>query len=1792
MTGQGVSIRPLGINEILKVFAEVSSAHELRGTCNRLCRAAVDLFHADHSGLVLFEDNKRIGEVYAEYPGNLGAIGKKIEVAGVPAEEELVNRSKPILIDDVVQSESLGAVRELLIDLGIKSIAVVPIVSSHGLIGSFSLDSIHSLRRFSSEELSMCKLLASLAGVALDNVRHHEAQEKLIARLEALRVSEIAVAAQVRRESLLREILQQAVRLLKVRSGGIYVYYSALELLKIEAEVGSPRPLIGTTLRLGEGLAGRLIASDRSFEIVDDYKTWEHRSPAFAGDDFFGCVLEVVLKYTPKGQPLGVIYVEREQGRFDTSDVTLLQQFAEPAAIALVNSQRLEAAELTEKQLRNLLQATDRIAAADTPSKGLQSLAEMLVEVADASFCHILTTDEIDGYLVLKASGIGKYAGVWESPRYRRTFIESWPGLSERMESGQHEILLAANPDHTEVLNKLSQELTAVHPVSSLLLIPLRSGTRTVGLLMVGDFRPEPDCRFSDTTVDTVLQIARHTTLQIDRVRLYEVEERRRWLLQRLDDAAVEIKGVHVIDALRRDVVNYAVRLATTKDAMRAEGWTIAGLYLNRRALQVLELVEFTGAGELSCGPCNLVRHGDGLIGKTALSRRPLLVLDYSNHPERDQSLDRCRLYAMLALPLKSADGRVDYILFVGHDGKGAIFPETDQEIFNRLAARCAMSFEVARITSGEHRPLQFLNFFRRVSDFLQRAPNLQAIFHAVLTGVTAGYSLGFNRAALLLLDENRSLKGHMGIGHFDREDAERSWAKDNREQLSDAESYFEEVASRRVLPPTPLGKHVGELHFDLHHSTAGAFAVALAKNCCELVKPDRFEDLPSEYLQLLQPETDVAVIPLAVRGQTLGIIVADNKFTKAPVTDAVLEDLQTLANTAAIAIEKYRLRFQKTIQKITQASQYHEVTDAVVEAVRELLNADSGTIWPYDEATDQFIVDKMAAFGFENQDLDEPRKGDFSTYELLRIEYVAVSDIDTFNDERFHPSHEFLAKHKISSFQGVVLTAGSEKVGVLYANYKQRRSFDEEDQLLLKQLAPYAGLVLKKALLQDQVFRVQKATSLFADAMTVKDLDHILEDVASGLKQATECDAVTLYSYNEITRILAYPPKMKDVKYPEKTHGYQKMPEDSIVYRMLNEPERRIVPHVPRDDEFGRRRFAIEEGIESLVVTPLRAGDRKVGVVFVNFRRPHHFSQAELNRIDLFATQAALAIRNAQVAAAQILDSACATARNALGGDFCNIVLPNEQNTLSFVAAEGFPTAIIGQRLPLESHAGFVIKERKPWPVSRYEEEKRFSLFKMSAEFGITSGLGVPMFHGDRIVGAILIQTREQREFTAAEIDILQSLANHTAIAISRPGGFSTARQANERLRAISAVSDALTGLSTSDRLSLFQELLMQAVQNVTDEWGGKAKLATLQEYDADNGQLVFRSVYPPDMYPELVDRLGERRTVSGTEADRPIGLTGRAALTGNPELVSDNVKNDPDYREFSHSTRCEMVVPLVASGTSLAVLNMESDRDGAFNKDDLGTLEAIARVGVLALERLRIGKQLQGLTEVLNNSLLAAGHELLDPLAIIKGRARDILNGDFGPVSEASRQLLQIIVNQANAEIRIASNLCEAVKIHEGKVTLKRVPCNFPDLVRSVTEDFRSVANGQNTVIETDICDGLSLSIDSEKIKLVIKNLLDNALKAVDQPPSEREPGRVMVRVHPCKTWVVCSVEDNGPGIPLAEIAQVFERFYQVGNYSKGMGIGLSISKYFVEDLHRGSIRVDKPLNPTRFSFSLPLR
>lgn len=107
-----------------------------------------------------------------------------------------------------------------------------------------------------------------------------------------------------------------------------------------------------------------------------------------------------------------------------------------------------------------------------------------------------------------------------------------------------------------------------------------------------------------------------------------------------------------------------------------------------------------------------------------------------------------------------------------------------------------------------------------------------------------------------------------------------------------------------------------------------------------------------------------------------------------------------------------------------------------------------------------------------------------------------------------------------------------------------------------------------------------------------------------------------------------------------------------------------------------------------------------------------------------------------------------------------------------------------------------------------------------------------------------------------------------------------------------------------------------------------------------------------------------------------------------------------------------------------------------------------------------------------------------------------------------------------------------------------------------------------------------------DGEKTSWVLNNLLTNAIKY------SKSNGIITVTIEQAGTDIHFSVADQGPGIPAEYKQKVFERFFKVpGSLSSGSGLGLSISKEFIEAQH-GKIWVDStPGAGSKFVFSLPM-
>jgi two-component system phosphate regulon sensor histidine kinase PhoR len=212
---------------------------------------------------------------------------------------------------------------------------------------------------------------------------------------------------------------------------------------------------------------------------------------------------------------------------------------------------------------------------------------------------------------------------------------------------------------------------------------------------------------------------------------------------------------------------------------------------------------------------------------------------------------------------------------------------------------------------------------------------------------------------------------------------------------------------------------------------------------------------------------------------------------------------------------------------------------------------------------------------------------------------------------------------------------------------------------------------------------------------------------------------------------------------------------------------------------------------------------------------------------------------------------------------------------------------------------------------------------------------------------------------------------------------------------------------------------------------------------------------------------------------------------------------------------------------------------------------------------------------------------HDLRQPLAIVYGQAQLLLATlEKEGIEGRKRRSVDAIVNSSSRMAAMLRDLVESVRLESGQVDLRTEPVDPYSLVSDVIKHMGSPEEAAR--INVDVAEGLSpVLVDTERIERVFANLIGNALKYA---PGETP---VYVRAAGWDGGVAFSVEDQGPGIPAAEMPHLFARFYRARRTTKaeGLGLGLYISRLLVE-AHGGRIWVDSEIGKgSVFSFTLPV-
>ncbi len=306
------------------------------------------------------------------------------------------------------------------------------------------------------------------------------------------------------------------------------------------------------------------------------------------------------------------------------------------------------------------------------------------------------------------------------------------------------------------------------------------------------------------------------------------------------------------------------------------------------------------------------------------------------------------------------------------------------------------------------------------------------------------------------------------------------------------------------------------------------------------------------------------------------------------------------------------------------------------------------------------------------------------------------------------------------------------------------------------------------------------------------------------------------------------------------------------------------------------------------------------------------------------------------------VAECAVEAAASTLHADFSALVMPDAEGRLLTRAVHGWPADFVG-RFGLgqgdTSQTGYTILHGHPVVVEDYSTEMALAVPPTVSEYGIASGLSVPMFREGRVVGAMLVHSRTPRRFDDEETRVLSLIANQAAAALEKVRLLEAERRHLEELTVLYTLATSEAEATSVDAL------IKRAIQIVGD------------------------TLYPDYFGIGLVDEAANvlricRSTRTGGEEFLTIpsgpGVAGRVIATGQPWRIPD-VSREPAYLSVNPGTRSELCVPLKIGQRVIGTINAESTQLDAFSEAHERLMVTFARQLATAIEKVRLAAQTQ---------------------------------------------------------------------------------------------------------------------------------------------------------------------------------------------------------------------------------------
>ena len=196
--------------------------------------------------------------------------------------------------------------------------------------------------------------------------------------------------------------------------------------------------------------------------------------------------------------------------------------------------------------------------------------------------------------------------------------------------------------------------------------------------------------------------------------------------------------------------------------------------------------------------------------------------------------------------------------------------------------------------------------------------------------------------------------------------------------------------------------------------------------------------------------------------------------------------------------------------------------------------------------------------------------------------------------------------------------------------------------------------------------------------------------------------------------------------------------------------------------------------------------------------------------------------------------------------------------------------------------------------------------------------------------------------------------------------------------------------------------------------------------------------------------------------------------------------------------------------------------------------------------------------------NFLAAVSHELKSPLASLQLAAETLEIRESDP--EHRRRLVQRILADTDRLVSMVTKVLDTERLDQRHVRTERRRLSLAEVVSESLAEHELRAREARVEVRVEVPEHLTIEADPIGVRTVLRNLLDNALKA-----ASGDGGHVLIRAEKTPAGVRLEVADDGLGFPSDEADNLFDKFYRVGDELRrtrpGTGLGLYLTRRFVE-------------------------